>query len=48
LLLYRAETEFDNTQEKIIIKMIKDVFGDKDMEKNWQMVKESLGLFGVR
>jgi hypothetical protein len=22
--------------------MIKDVFGDKDMEKNWQMVKESL------
>ena len=22
--------------------MIKDVFGDKDIEKNWQMVKESL------
>jgi hypothetical protein len=42
LLLYRAETEFDDTQEKRIIKMIKDVFGDKDIEKNWQMVKESL------
>jgi len=42
LLLYRAETEFDNTQETRIIEMIKEVFGDKNIVKNWQMVKESL------
>jgi hypothetical protein len=38
----RAETEFDNTQETRIIEMIKEVFGDKNIVKNWQMVKESL------
>jgi hypothetical protein len=27
LLLYRAETEFDKTQETKIIEMIKEVFG---------------------
>jgi hypothetical protein len=36
------ETEFDNTQETKIIEMIKEVFGDKNIVKNWQMVKESL------
>ena len=40
--IYRSETEFDSTQEAKIIDMIKDVFGDKNLVKNWQMVKESL------
>ncbi|XP_052091143.1 transient receptor potential cation channel subfamily M member-like 2 isoform X6 [Mytilus californianus] len=39
---WRSETEFDSTQEAKIIDMIKDVFGDKNLVKNWQMVKESL------
>ncbi|XP_063423231.1 transient receptor potential cation channel subfamily M member-like 2 isoform X2 [Mytilus trossulus] len=39
---WRSETEFDSTQEAKIIDMIKDVFGDKDLAKKWQMVKESL------
>jgi hypothetical protein len=41
-MLVKWQTEFDNTQETKIIEMIKEVFGDKNIVKNWQMVKESL------